>query len=370
MASKLYLSVNIYSNFQVMYLLSLYLNNQVNNIIIILTVLTLFMYKYPKSTHVLIVWYYTLFSLNFIGISSLEEWPTALLIGLNSIHPYIYYIGFTLITMSTFKNIFFSQWIKLINLLVTISFALLLGMYWGGANDIWSFFWVNDLIELVLINLVIFVILIIHTYGLNANTLYISLYICVLVMLYAVRFNLFSSRHSFFLELQIVSYPLYCYMVLVTFSVCYIVSTIILMLSLFYIGHISWVYIIGYYLQLIVVKTSILNRLLLFIHVFLLTVLCIWIFNCTNYNLFYLYIQNLYQTKILVLTNSTLLTPQILVCTSILKHSCISILNLLVNQVYLYKINVDTVVSLMSYGLVFINLSLFILLKKLYKCSK
>ena len=112
-------------------------------------------------------------------------------------------------------------------------------MYWGGANDIWSFFWVNDLIELVLINLVIFVILIIHTYGLNANTLYISLYICVLVVLYAVRFNLFSSRHSFFLELQIVSYPLYCYMVLVTFSVCYIVSTIILMLSLFYIGHIS-----------------------------------------------------------------------------------------------------------------------------------
>lgn len=123
---------------------------------------------------------------------------SALLVGFNNVHPFLFYISlvlsfFYLVTLGNFiKCLLFS-----INSIIILS--LLLGGLWGAGNSSWGFFWLKDPIEIILLSLFLLIVLVIHN-NYNYKIIYnvIIYFYLVALALYCLRNGFFFTKHNFF----------------------------------------------------------------------------------------------------------------------------------------------------------------------------
>lgn len=180
----------------VYYYTILWLNSLSINILLSLLILSSLL-QYYKWSAILAVYYthsITLLSPTITYttlLSSLE-------FGLVNIHPTLLY--FSLLTFLIF--IFLrNSWGFQLSLFIQslgLSLALILGMFWGVFSNLWGFFWVNDVIEWILFFWLYLLLILLHR--LNLRYFLIYLYVLILLIgLFAIRLNFFTTRHSFFL---------------------------------------------------------------------------------------------------------------------------------------------------------------------------
>jgi len=281
-----------FSPYNLWYCFSLYLNNQLINLIF-LTIFLLFYSKKKLSKLALPPFYYSIY-LNLYCILKNKpiEWPATLLLGLNTIHPYLYYISFLFLLLFIGQNWSNLSAVSIKKMAFVNSLALLLGMTWGSVNDLWGFFWVNDLIELVLFYLFLLYLYLLHFYGSKRYKILFSLIFSIILYIYMVRFSIISSRHSFFLDLQIVSYPLYLYF----FASYFLLSCLYFYVCIvFQLVHLeSWFFFLFFYLVIYNLCFNYLKPSLLFFHILFFLISFVWAFKIVHYNIYYLYKNNLY----------------------------------------------------------------------------
>lgn len=140
---------------------------------------------------------------------------TSLLVGFNNIHPFLFYISFTLIIYNIlFFNKFLNYSTQRIYIVIIVS--LLLGGLWGLGNSAWGFFWLKDPIEVLLLLLFLLSMFIIHT-NFTYHNFYtiITFFIFLVISLYSLRNGFIFTKHNFFninLRKNIVIYI--CYIIL------------------------------------------------------------------------------------------------------------------------------------------------------------
>lgn len=125
-------------------------------------------------------------------------YPLELLVGYNNIHPFLLYISYSFIFFRiAVKELFIiSKWKTILKASVLV---LLLGGYWGLNNAVWGFFWVNDLIEWILVSLIVVVLVLIHSKNTNIRLGWLSILLLFLTLvLYLSRYGLVFTRHNFF----------------------------------------------------------------------------------------------------------------------------------------------------------------------------
>lgn len=163
-------------------------------------------------------------------------WPITLSYGFNLSHPLLLYLSvFFFYSMLVYKS--FIK-IKLIVPTIVIGVALYLGMYWGGINNIWGFFWTNDHIELILLFLFIILATWIHSLSYkNLGILYIVSYVYIVFYTILVRFGLIFSIHSFFIKKNLVNISLLIFSVFLNFKLSFSAWVVIILpwLLLFFI---------------------------------------------------------------------------------------------------------------------------------------
>lgn len=139
-----------------------------------------------------------IFFFSFIVIKLKKKIITfGLLIGYNSIHPYLFYYSFlnTIFYYLTLNSVYLNK--KIIYYMSIL--ALILGGYWGFGSSVWGYFWVNDSIEWNLLTIVFLNVLSFHVYyNLRFKMLYASVCLLILYNIILFRFGFFFTRHSFF----------------------------------------------------------------------------------------------------------------------------------------------------------------------------
>lgn len=177
---------------------------------------------------ILIPWYFD-YRLNFfIFLNSIDKsgliyynlymWPTTLIYGFNLIHPLMFYIS--LIATGLYFNRLQLCKIKFTGIYISGTIALLLGMYWGSINEVWGFFWTYDQVEITLLTLLLVLFYYKHSSKFVINSwIYVYLYICLIVYILLLRYNIIFTVHSFFIstklyflvQLQLILLLLYYY---------------------------------------------------------------------------------------------------------------------------------------------------------------
>lgn len=268
--------INIY---QITYLNLFYLNNQAVNLII-LSVLIGIHYQYINvSFSTILLGYYLKFLQSYSG-HTLIIWVNALVVGLNNIHPYIYYLGFLSLILYCAKSYTIYSNYFLVSILQILLCALLLGMYWGCSASVWGFFWVDDYIELVLLGFCMLVLYNLHIYSTN-NYINVVLMLISGVLLVILRNGIAVTRHSFFLNFNVMSYPLYIsyifgYFVLANYKLVILINYI-------------YIVIVKYLLAalcgnaLVSLEKFIKKKVNLVVHLVVLIGLVVWIMFISNY---------------------------------------------------------------------------------------
>lgn len=132
--------------------------------------------------------------------------PTTLWTGFIVIHPLLLYCSVAL-------GIYYLYYLRsyrvlsLMRIVKLSSYALLFGVYWGFYTNIWGFFWVNDFVEWVLLQFVIYFVILAHhfklVYCINVSLLTYSI---ILSEFLIVRYKFIWTRHSFFSKLTAVQF--------------------------------------------------------------------------------------------------------------------------------------------------------------------
>lgn len=181
----------IFFKYQGLYLLISYLNHKYFNYFIIYLIFS-FLYKYYNNFFLFIFFLYHTVNLYVVKVQTI---PITLLMGLNNIHPPLFYISFILFLSFICRIYTFS--FKTLNILYLAAISLILGGFWGLGNSVWGFFWVNDSIEIILLCYVILLLVLIHNYSAKINT-YVFIYAYLIASVYLLRINFTFTRHSFF----------------------------------------------------------------------------------------------------------------------------------------------------------------------------
>lgn len=211
-----------------------------------------------------------IFFFNFTLIKLKKKIITfSLLVGYNSIHPYLFYYSFLNII---FYYLALNSWYvnKKISHYISV-LALILGGYWGFGSSVWGYFWVNDLIEWNLLVLVFINILSFHVYY-NLNFKFLFLNVCLLIAYSIIlfRFGFFFTRHSFFDLTKIKNiFLLYSFMLYVFYWIFYLSCLMALKFFFIFIFVIliqnSWKKVI---------TSNFYNK---FFHLFIITLTFIWL---------------------------------------------------------------------------------------------
>lgn len=292
-----FFNLEIFSNNSLLYNILYYFNFLKYNYLI----LYLIIYSYLKNS--------LLLSILLLNNTNLTLWfsyyyniclPQTLIYGFNLIHPIFFYI--TLIIFNIYLISISYNKIKIkINYIVGC-LALVFGMYWGGINEIWGFFWTYDKVEVALLFLLLIIFFFIHTNKLLSNFwIIILLYIYLLNYLVLLRYNIIFTVHSFFIVKQVkfilffekiclavlyFNFKFNVYILFIGFILCYICS----------------------YFFVVVYEIYYLNKIIWLFHIFLFTIVLLivfpsyyyiifnskinYIFN--NFNIFYSYINSIY----------------------------------------------------------------------------
>ena len=193
-----------------------------------------------------------------------------LIVGYNSIHPFLFYLSLTLSGLTFLKVEHFAK-INNNVLLFCITIALLLGGYWGLGNSVWGYFWVNDSIEIYLLCILCLMIFYTHSVN-NYNSIFLFslFFFCGCIILLFMRYGLFFTRHSFF-DLKNVSnlFLLYSFIMFnnrIKFKV---------LLLIFFLKNIQiyYMFILTYVGYWLIIK---LNITLKFLHSFVFVNLLLW----------------------------------------------------------------------------------------------
>lgn len=157
-----------------------------------------------------------------ISFNILLEWPNTLNYGFNLIHPLLFYYILILIILNILCNKLKKySYIKLH--IYILSLSLTLGMYWGGINEGWGFFWTYDNIELSLLTLLLILTFYLHNINFFNNKWLISMFVLLLLFfILLLRYNLFFTVHSFFLTKKIFNLAIYFNIFFITLNTKFI----------------------------------------------------------------------------------------------------------------------------------------------------
>ena len=203
---------------------------------------------------------------------------SALLVGFNNVHPFLFYISlvlsfFYLVTLGNFiKCLLFS-----INSIIILS--LLLGGLWGAGNSSWGFFWLKDPIELILLLLLCLIIQLTHI-NFTYNNLFLSIVFLLLLLtfLYYLRNGFIFTKHNFFnvkLRKNIIIYIIFFLTITINTSNLQLktfIISIFIVISCYYYN-----FIILYFINFIKNFLNNYKNKLKLIHILIFSLYLIWI---------------------------------------------------------------------------------------------
>ena len=124
---------------------------------------------------------------------------SALLVGYNSIHPPLFYIFLWIILSLSFEE----RSITLKSLFFLGFIILYWGSLWGVGNAAWGYFWVKDVIELILFIVLVFLVIFLHSpTRIQHFLLLFFIWFSVISILLLLRWGFILTRHSFFSLLE------------------------------------------------------------------------------------------------------------------------------------------------------------------------
>ena len=189
--SKIFLNLFSTINYNFYYKLTYFLNSFLENIYLNLVLFSLI---FPVS-----IFSYIIFELNLYFVQIENNFNlTSLIIGYYNIHPILLYLSiFFFFNIYKYNNFFFIYTFKFFFYLITCT--LLLGGFWGAGNGVWGYFWVNDIIEQILLFLVLGSLVLVHFYLSKSSIILFYIYLIFnLLTLLLLRIGIFNTRHSFF----------------------------------------------------------------------------------------------------------------------------------------------------------------------------
>ena len=149
-------------------------------------------------------------SISFSQVFYVKTLLSSLVIGTILIHPVMFYIFLTVFLSKCYYNgdfiyITYSR-VTRSSLIVFLTITMVLGGFWATQSNAWGYFWVNDLVEWLLLLIILVSILHTHQWFLS-NTQYNFFYLELLILniLVFIRLGFLSTRHSFI----IVGFSLY-----------------------------------------------------------------------------------------------------------------------------------------------------------------
>lgn len=139
-------------------------------------------------------------------------------IGTIVIHPILFYFCLVFLTIKVLRllswqslNLFQLTYSRLNHYL---TFTLILGGFWGFQSTVWGYFWVNDMVEWLLLMCIIYSLVHFHKPIHSKKILQpVQVLFILLNFILIVRLNLIPTRHSFIQNTDLVLWVLWCYLV-------------------------------------------------------------------------------------------------------------------------------------------------------------
>ncbi len=126
----------------------------------------------------------------------------SLIIGTILIHPIIFYFCLVIFFIKMYSKCTFTilLYLRIIfsNLLIFFFLTMFLGSLWATQSDSWGYFWVNDLVEWVLLLIIFLIVVSIHFFFITIisyNFFFIEFLVFTVIAL--IRLGFFSTRHNF-----------------------------------------------------------------------------------------------------------------------------------------------------------------------------
>ncbi len=138
-------------------------------------------------------------TLNFFSKKLLAD---ALYVGTLTIHPLLFYFSLIVLCLKVCfsKNFYQAGWQSLhfCRLLWFCSLTLLLGGFWGFQSTIWGYFWVNDMVEWLLLLAIFYSAWCLHKIFYLRKFWNWAWFFCLIFnLILIVRLNLIPTRHNF-----------------------------------------------------------------------------------------------------------------------------------------------------------------------------
>ena len=138
----------------------------------------------------------------FIGKTFFKTLLSSLVVGTVLIHPIMFYTFLVIFLLKIYYNsnfiILFLFKIVNSNLIFFLTITMFLGGFWATQSNAWGYFWVNDLVEWILLFIILTSIVLLHFWllrSLHYNFFFIEFFILTIIIL--IRVGFFSTRHNF-----------------------------------------------------------------------------------------------------------------------------------------------------------------------------
>lgn len=273
----LFNSFNFNFAYQSFYSLVASLNNTYLNFFLIFLIISFFSYN-QKFFFFLIFFnfFYLLYKYNCFFFVSKQ-----LLIGLNNVHPPLFYFSLLIFVNLFFFNknfIYFNYYF----IIFCAIFALILGGFWGFGNTVWGFFWVNDEIEKILLFYCCLLVTILHfNYYIKYIYIYIYTYFLIFLYIYALRTGFIFTRHNFF-DLKNLNNIIFSYLIFNYFSIS---SVIYIYILNFFFKFFLYLSLIKFFSKILLFNNYKIK--LIFFHILIFSLFIGWLKTRVNNYIFY-----------------------------------------------------------------------------------
>lgn len=147
--------------------------------------------------------------------------PT-LVIGTVLIHPIMFYLFLTILLIKLYSikkfSILHSSGMSNHTIVLLLFITLILGGLWSTQSNAWGYFWVNDLIEWVLLSFILLLVISFHFWFLIKLPYNFFLPQLILIsLLILIRIGFFSTRHNFFVFSVSMYVVIYIYVLILYF---------------------------------------------------------------------------------------------------------------------------------------------------------
>lgn len=244
----------------------------------------------------------------------------ALYVGTLTIHPLLFYFSLIILGLKVFfpknfyqtglRNLHFSR------LIWFLSLTLLLGGFWGFQSTIWGYFWVNDMVELLLLLAIFYSVWYLHKIFCLDKFWNRAWFFCLTFnLILVVRLNLIPTRHNFIQSssLYAIIFALYFFFLVnlsqiqlrrlrLIISLPTLLVILVCYSSLPLVKSFSWVYFL-FFLARSTSRTFLHN---FYLHFLLILFFSVWNIYFTYFFILYGQFQNLY-------TNLTIYAQQLII---------------------------------------------------------